>query len=128
MSQSRTAFALAAALALSALAFPQSASSAEGKFKGASNHRTTGTATLKRQGKTWTLEISSDFTFDGAPDPKWAFGNKGVDKTTIFAPLKSNKGAQSYSIPATIDPSKYKRVILYCEKYSVPLGVAKLRF
>jgi len=121
------ALALLAAFGFATLSSSQSALAASGTFKGASNHVTTGSVTVKKKGSGWVLVLGKDFTFDGAPDPKWAFGNNGVDKATIFTPLKNNKGAQTYKIPANIDPSKYKEVILYCEKFSVPLGVAKLK-
>jgi len=124
----RRTFAALAVLAAFGLAAPiQPASAASGKFKGASNHKTTGSVSVEKKSGGWVLVLGADFTFDGAPDPKWAFGNSGVDKDTIFTPLKKNSGAQSYKIPAGIDPTKYKQVILYCEKYSVPLGVAKLK-
>lgn len=116
-----------AVLGLTAFTASNSAYAASGTFKGASNHITTGTASIEKRNGGWVLVIGSDFTFDGAPDPKWAFGNNGVDKKTIFTKLKKNKGAQTYRIPASIDPTKYKQVILYCEKFSVPLGVARLR-
>ncbi len=119
------ALAVAAAFGLATIASP--ASAASGTFKGASNHKTTGSVSVEKRGAGWMLVIGDDFTFDGAPDPKWAFGNKRVDKKTIFTPLKKNNGAQTYRIPADIDPTKYKQVILYCEKYAVPLGIATLK-
>lgn len=121
------ALALLAAFGFATLTTSPSAMAASGTFKGASNHKTTGSVSIKKQGGGWVLVLGDDFTFDGAPDPKWAFGNNGVDKDTIFTPLAKNNGAQTYKIPANIDPSKYKEVILYCEKFSVPLGVAKLK-
>jgi len=121
------ALALLAAFGFATLTTTPAAFAKSGKFKGASNHVTTGSVSIKKKGGGWVLVLGKDFTFDGAPDPKWAFGNKGVDKKTIFAPLARNNGAQTYKIPANIDPTKYKKVILYCEKFSVPLGVAKLK-
>ena len=121
------AMALLAAFGLATLTATPSALAASGKFTGASKHETSGSVTIKKKGSGWVLVLGKDFKFDGAPDPKWSFGNDGVDKSTIFTPLRKNSGAQTYEIPANIDPTKYKEVILYCEKYSVPLGVAKLK-
>jgi hypothetical protein len=100
---------------------------ATGSFKGLSNHMTTGTASIIRSGDTWTVSLGSDFTFDGAPDPYVAFGNHGkVTKGTNFAKLKRNKGAQAYPVPAALDVGDYLEVYLWCKKFSVPLGVARL--
>ncbi len=93
-----------------------------GKFKGASNHVTTGTAEIA-DGK---VNLLGDFTFDGAPDPKIALGKNGYDANTLMGKLKSNKGASSYEIPAGINPDDYNEVWVWCEKFNVPLGVAKL--
>ncbi|WP_299193451.1 DM13 domain-containing protein [uncultured Litoreibacter sp.] len=93
-----------------------------GKFKGASNHITTGTAEIA-DGK---VNLLGDFTFDGAPDPKIALGKDGYDPKTLMGLLKSNKGASSYTIPAGVNPDDYNEVWVWCEKFNVPLGVAKL--
>jgi hypothetical protein len=71
---------------------------ATGHFKGLKGHVTTGTASIIRSGKSWAISLGSDFTFDGAPDPQIAFGNKGhYTKGTNFAKLRKNKGAQVYT-------------------------------
>jgi hypothetical protein len=101
---------------------------ATGRFKGLNGHVTTGTASIIRSGKSWAVSLGSDFTFDGAPDPYVAFGNKGkFAKGTNFAKLKKNTGAQVYIIPASLDIGDYLEVYVWCEKFTVPLGVAKLK-
>ena len=94
-----------------------------GTFKGESNHVTTGTAEIA-DGK---VNLLADFTFDGAPDPKIALGKNGYDSKTLMGLLKSNSGASSYEIPAGINPDDYNEVWVWCERFNVPLGVAKLR-
>ncbi|WP_299281470.1 DM13 domain-containing protein [uncultured Tateyamaria sp.] len=93
-----------------------------GTFVGASNHVTTGTAEIAGN----QVNLLADFTFDGAPDPKVALGKDGYDSSTLMGLLTSNEGASSYAIPAGIDPSEYNEVWIWCEKFNVPLGVAKL--
>ena len=93
-----------------------------GTFTGASNHVTTGTAELL----SGSVELLDDFTFDGAPDPKVALGNNGYDPKTLMGPLKKNRGASSYQIPVGINPDDYNEVWIWCERFNVPLGVAKL--
>lgn len=44
----------------------------------------------------------------------------------LVAKLKSSKGDQSYALPAGVDLSKYKSVIIHCEKYSKVWGVSNL--
>ena len=94
-----------------------------GTFEGASDHATTGTV----QVTAGSVDLQNDFTFDGAPEPKIGFGKDGeFDTSTIIEPLKANNGAQSYTIPDSIDVSAYNEVYVWCEQYSGPLGVAKL--
>lgn len=93
-----------------------------GTFTGASNHVTTGTAELLKD----SVQLLNDFTFDGAPDPKVALGKNGYDPKTLMGPLKKNRGASSYQLPAGINPDDYNEVWIWCERFNVPLGVAKL--
>ncbi|MEM9797619.1 MAG: DM13 domain-containing protein [Pseudomonadota bacterium] len=93
-----------------------------GTFRGASNHVTTGTAELAGR----QVNLLDDFTFDGAPDPKVALGRDGYDPATLMGPLQSDTGASSYTLPDGIDPAAYNEVWIWCERFNVPLGVAKL--
>ena len=99
-----------------------------GSFTGASNHVTKGTAKVVKKTDGYYVEVAADFWFDGAPDPKLSLGRGGkVDKTTLVENLRANTGAQSYKLPAGIDGSSYDTVILWCERFSVPLGIAAVR-
>ena len=100
---------------------------AEGAFTGASNHVTTGHASIYTEGGKWFVSFGEDFTFDGAPDPKVALGHDGFDPDALLAPLASNTGAQVYEIPAPLDVADYNEVWIWCEEFAVPLGVAKLK-
>ena len=97
-----------------------------GKFKGLSNHKMSGRAELVKSGSGGTVELLGDFKFDGAPDPKVALGKDGYDSKTLLGLLKSNTGASSYTIPAGINPDDYNEIWVWCEKFNVPMGVAKL--
>ena len=99
----------------------------KGAFEGKSNHITTGDVQIiKASDGSYKVILADNFSLDGAPDPKLAFGKNGVDKSSIFAPLKHKTGKQEYSLPAGIDPTKYNEIYIWCEKFSVPLGVANL--
>ena len=97
---------------------------AKGSFIGASDHVTSGGVHVTAG----SVDLQDDFSLDGAPDPKVGFGKDGVyDPDTTLSALESNTGAQSYEVPDDVDPSAYNEVYIWCEKFSVPLGVAKLQ-
>ena len=98
-----------------------------GRFEGHSRHTASGGASLLKTESGYLLVLESDFSFDGAPDPKLGFGKQGFAKDTLFSKLRSNGGSQVYAIPEGIDPTRYDEVWIWCEKFGVPLGVASLR-
>ncbi len=98
-----------------------------GDFAGASNHKTTGGVSVIKTAEGLAVVLGPDFTFDGAPDPKVGFGKSGqYDISSQLAHLKSNTGEQSYPVPTEVNVSNYNEIYIWCEKYSVPLGVAKI--
>lgn len=101
---------------------------AKGNFTGLSGHRTSGLVTLVRTGNGVEVRLSSDFNFDGAPDPWLGFGKGGkYDTATTFTKLRQNTGAQVYTVPSNIDPSKYDEVYVWCKRFAVSLAVARLK-
>lgn len=98
-----------------------------GTFTGLSNHVTKGDVSVVKTSDGYEIHLSENFWFDGAPDPRVGFGKDGtfVDATD-FEVLKSDTGAQVYKVPADIDPTQFDDVFVWCRKFSVPLGVAKL--
>jgi hypothetical protein len=101
---------------------------ASGTFAGASGHKTSGGVAVVRTDAGAMVVLQQDFSLDGAPDPKVGFGRDGAyDKKAQLAPLSANKGHQTYQLPASVDPANYNEVYIWCEQYSVPLGVAKLQ-
>lgn len=117
-----------------ALALPLSGASAaeevvaSGTFKNASNHVTTGGVKVVKHYDKYMVILEDDFSLDGAPDPKVGFGKNGeYDGASKVAHLKNLNGRQVYAIPAGVDVSKYNEVYIWCEKFSVPLGVASIK-
>ncbi len=95
-----------------------------GVFQGASNHKTSGAVTITKQGGQYVIELGSDFSFDGAPDPYVSLGTgKRPLEGGLGSVLASNNGAQRYTIDAA-GLGGAKQVIIWCKKYAVPLGVA----
>ena len=110
---------------------PVVASSAQtvskGNFSGRSDHITTGQVSLERTANGYQLRFAADFSLDGAPDPVVALGNGetyvAANKLDV---LKNKTGAQVYQLPANFTPGQFSQVYVWCEKFSVPLGVADL--
>lgn len=100
---------------------------ATGSFKGVSGHQANGTVTIRRTDQGVVAVLEDKFNFDGAPDPKLGFGKDGrYDKGSQISPLGSNSGHQVYEVPAAVDAGAYNQFYVWCERYSVPLGVADL--
>lgn len=121
-----TPFLLAATLLLAAGPAAAAVVLATGTFDGRSGHAVSGTVTVVAAGSGHRLVLQSDFRLDGAPDPWLGFGDDGYVADSRFAELEHNTGKQSYALPADFDPGAYNEVWLWCEAFSVPLGVARL--
>ena len=127
MSRAAAPMLLAAALMLPAVSHAQEVLG-QGAFSGASGHKTSGDVVVLKSAAGAQVVLQSNFNFDGAPDPKVGFGAGGTyDRASQLAPLASNTGEQVYDVPATLDLTRYDAVYIWCERYSVPLGVAALK-
>lgn len=122
-----TFLAIAAALALFATTLTADAGGKlTGAFEGASDHITTGNVTIEKRGDGYVAILDEAFTLDGAPDPRVAFGKDGDVTGAVFAKLQSKTGKQEYAIPANINPADFNEFHIWCSKFDVPLGIAKL--
>lgn len=99
---------------------------AQGAFEGASGHETSGSAAIVDQDGRRYVSLGTDFAFDGAPDPKVALGRDGYDPDTLLGPLQADAGAQTYPVPGRVDSDAYNEIWIWCERFDVPLGVARL--
>ena len=119
-----------ATFAALALAIPASADTVitSGTFTGASNHITTGGVSVVKtsDGKT-VLILGSDFSLDGAPDPSVGFGKNGkFVSASDLGKLTSINGKQVFVVPASVNVEDFNEIYIWCEKFSVPLGVASI--
>jgi len=57
-----------------------------------------------------------------ATGPGDAFDDRYVD----LGDLKGNLGEQNYAIPRGVDPDRYRSVVVWCKRFSVPFGAAAL--
>lgn len=100
----------------------------KGKFRGATGHVTSGSVTVKEQAGRYVIELASNFSLDGAPDPYVALGKgSGLVSGGLIAVLKSNTGKQRYAVKITPALKGATEVIIWCKKFSVPIGVAPIR-
>lgn len=98
-----------------------------GSFEGRSKHITSGDVSIVKTASGYDLVLSDNFFLDGAPDPVIGFGNSDTyDTATTFTKLKTKTGHQTYSLPEGFTLSNYSQVFIWCEKFSLPLGVATL--
>lgn len=89
---------------------------------------------LKENGQT-ILRFSDDFKTKNGPDLKLFLSLNAVEDLTgktarnqavRLSVLRSNRGTQDYVIPADVDLSKFKSVVIQCEAFSVLWGGANL--
>lgn len=101
---------------------------ASGAFTGASDHITTGGVSIVKTADGGAVVIlDSDFSLDGAPDPRVGFGVDGVYKdATDLGELVSKTGVQVYIVPPSVNVDDFNEVYIWCRKFAVPLGVAAL--
>lgn len=116
-----------AANAPATVAVSQGVAVSSGVFSGRSDHITTGRVTVEKTSAGYQLNFASDFSLDGAPDPVVGLGNNGnYLVANKLGALKNKTGGQSYSLPASFKPGQFSEVYVWCEKFSVPLGIANL--
>lgn len=97
---------------------------ASGELSGRSGHHASGTVQLLQSDQGMTVQLADNFRFDGAPAPRLGFGRDGFDRNSRFSALKSNTGLQQYSV--TVNPGQYNEFWIWCDKFDVPIGYAKL--
>jgi hypothetical protein len=101
-----------------------------------------GSVLIRKEAGRQVLVLSRDFrTNDSAPDLKVAFSPSATPLAmskppkyelkpgsyTVLAPLRSSKGAQSYVIPASINLSQQKSVLIWCQKFNATMAWAPLK-
>ena len=114
---------------------------AKGSFRKA-EAPVSGSFQIKKEAGKQVLVLSSDFkTNDMAPDLKVAFSPSATPLAgskppayplkpgsyTVLAPLKASKGGQSYVIPASIDLSKQKSVLIWCRQFNATMAWAPIQ-
>ena len=109
-------------LALLAAASTQAQANGSGSFSGHKNYKVSGGVTVTQSGGKTTVNLASNFKSSSGPDLYIYVGTGKPNK--LIAKLKSFKGAQSYTFSGT---SAVTSVHVYCKRYSVGFGTAKLK-
>ncbi len=97
---------------------------------------------IERRNGANVLRLTKDFrTSPQAPDLKVAFSPSAMPLAgskppayplkpgtyTVLAPLKAPSGAQTYVLPASLDLSAQKSVLIWCEQFNATMAWAPLR-
>jgi len=132
-----TLLALSPVLAYAAEVSPQNQAAAvqtveakaelRGSFEGRSKHVTSGEVSIVKTATGYDLVLADNFFLDGAPTPVIGFGNNGkYDKSTTFTKLNKDTGRQTYTLPEGFNPANFSQVFIWCDRFSIPLGVATI--
>ena len=110
-------------------------SRAQGTFHSAA-HETKGTATIYEVGGGKRVLRLTEFATSNGPDVHVLLGKAGdaSDNATVkdagyfdLGSLKGNIGDQNYEIPTDVNPSDFKSVTIWCNRFSVNFGTAPLQ-
>ncbi|MEP2639866.1 MULTISPECIES: DM13 domain-containing protein [Rhodobacterales] len=118
----------AAVITFAPISASAEAPATHGTFTGASDHITTGGVQIVKTADGGAIVIlDTDFSLDGAPDPRVGFGSDGkfVEASDLGA-LQNISGLQIYVVPPTINVDDFNEVYIWCLQFGVPLGVASL--
>lgn len=89
---------------------------------------------VRENGQT-IFRVSDNFKTKNGPDLKLFLSRKSVGQVTgstatndavRLSVLRSNKGSQDYIIPANVDLSQFKSILIHCEAYSKLWGGANI--
>ena len=97
--------------------------------------RATGTATVFRIDNSQNLLRLEDFDATNGPDLFVVLSGSADPETEgvksggflQLAALKGNQGNQNYELPADIDLSQYKSVVIWCRTFNIVFGFATLQ-
>lgn len=101
---------------------------ATGTFTGANDHITTGGVSVVKTANGGAVVIlDTDFSLDGAPAPSVGFGKDGeYVAVSDLGTLEENTGLQVFVVPASVNVDDFNEVYIWCDDFTVSLGVASL--
>lgn len=96
-----------------------------GDIKGKRVKWTQGSVVITGNPGNYRIQLGSNFKTKQAPALFVYLGH--AKPTAEIGALKALNGAQSYRLPADIDPNKFSRLFIYCKPYGIVFGSAKLK-
>ncbi len=99
-----------------------------GEFRGINGYRAEGNAELIESNGVLTLELLENFSTSNGPDLYLYLSNSesSINGGIEVGALRSNSGADSYTVPSGITFSQYDHVIIYCKPFGVGFATAAL--
>jgi hypothetical protein len=99
-----------------------------GSFTGANDHITTGGVQIVKTADGGAVVIlDSDFSLDGAPDPRVGLGKDGeYAPATDLGKLQNLTGVQVYVVPPSVNVDDFNEVYIWCLQFNVSLGSAEI--
>ena len=94
-----------------------------------------GNWTMSSENGVTRVNLDNQFSTKNAPDlkiflsplsPDELTGRNATQGALLVSPLQSNRGAQSYTVPAGTNLSRYKTILIHCEAYSKLWSVSGL--
>ena len=116
-----TALSALSGIALLSASYGSALADGSGSFSGHKNYKVSGGVTVTQSGGQTTVKLASNFKSSSGPDLYIYVGTGKPSKR--IAKLKKFKGAQTYTFSGTDDVTS---VHVYCKRYSVGFGTAKL--
>lgn len=90
---------------------------------------------IEKKGDEHVIKFSEDFLTKSGPDLKVFLSPQTIEEVTgrtattdsvLISVLQQVSGTQEYVIPASIDVSQFKSLLIHCEAYSVLWGGSNL--
>jgi hypothetical protein len=99
----------------------------QGTFQSANGYTTQGSARIVASGRSYTLELGSDFRASNSPalDVRLCNDTNCRSANLNLGELQRFSGAQTYSMPN--DGRGYDRVVIYCRAVELAFGYGTLR-
>lgn len=108
---------------------PAPAAQLEGRFSGAAGHQARGAVRVTTESGRSRVVFGRDFSVERGPDVHVILSRSPAvveGESLSLGKLVRFRGDQSYDLPPGTDLSRYGHLILWCRKYSVPMGAAIL--
>ena len=105
---------------------------ASGKFVTIADHTTLGTVEIFQKDNRTYVRLTDDFSTQKGPDLKVLLHKQNNPQSydqgdyVLLGNLKNLKGTQVYEIPEGVVLDDYASVVVWCQKFNVTFGTAKL--